>query len=493
MTRTIGLVDTTVRDGNQSLWSATALNTAMMTSIAPVMDRVGYHAIDFTSSTHMAVALRWHRDDPWQRIRAMRELMPNTRLGFITPGRRFMTWEQAPEDVMRLVFECIARAGIRRVWAIDPLNNMDAAVKVAGWCKDAGVEEVVVGIVYAVSPVHTDAYFAERAREVAASPHVDVLNLKDPGGLLTPDRIRSLAPIFREAAGPELPVEVHSHCTGALAPLVYLEAAELGVDFLCTAAKPLSNGTSQPSVEQTTANLRTRGFTTGLDEEAIARVSSHFREIAARQGLPEGRPVEHDASLYQHQLPGGMTTTLQRHLQEAGFEGRWEDLLEEVGRVRAELGYPHMVTPVSQFICVQAANNVTGGDRWGQLQDELVKYALGQYGKPPGEMDPDVKAKLLASPRAEDFANAGTSFDLGEARERWPDVDDEELLLRMMLPEGQVEAMISERDSEPAKDWAVIQHPLKTLVAELGKRPGVRSATVEADGARVHVERSGAT
>ena len=488
MTRSIGVVDTTVRDGNQSLWSATALNTAMMASIAPVMDRVGYHAIDFTSSTHMAVALRWHKDDPWQRIRTMRELMPDTPLGFITPGRRFMTWEQAPEDVMRLVFKCIANAGIRRVWAIDPLNNMDAAVKVAGWCKDGGIEEVLVGIVYAVSPVHTDEYFAAAAREVVARPHVDVLNLKDPGGLLTVDRIRALMPILREAAGPDMPVEVHSHCTAAMAPAVYLEAAELGADFICTAAAPLSNGTSQPSVEQTIANLRTRGFETGLDEEAIARVSSHFREIAARQGLPVGRPVEHDASLYVHQLPGGMTTTLQRHLEEAGFEGRWEDLLDEVARVRAELGYPHMVTPISQFICVQAASNVTG-ERWVQLQDELVKYALGQYGRPPGEMDPDVKAKLLASPRAETFANAEPKFDLGEARERWPEADDEEVLLRMMLPEGQVEAMIANRDNGPAKDWAVIQHPLKTLVAELGKRPGVRAATVEADGARVHVRR----
>jgi oxaloacetate decarboxylase (Na+ extruding) subunit alpha len=270
--------------------------------------------------------------------------------------------------------------------------------------------------------------------------------------------------------------------------VVYLEAAELGADFICTAAKPLSNGNSQPSVEQTIANLRTRGFETGLDEDAIARVSSHFSEIAARQGLPVGRPVEHDASLYRHQLPGGMTTTLQRHLQEAGFEGRWEDLLEEVARVRAELGYPHMVTPISQFIAQQAVWNVTG-NRWEQLQDELVKLALGQYGRPPGEIDADVKAKLLASPRAEQFANAEPKFDLGEARARWPDVDDEELLLRMMLPEGQIEAMIANRGKAPAKDWAVIQHPLKTLVAELGKRPAVRAATVEADGARVRVER----
>jgi oxaloacetate decarboxylase (Na+ extruding) subunit alpha len=441
----------------------------------------------------MAVALRWHKDDPWRRIRAMRELMPNTRLGFITPGRRFMTWEQAPEDVMRLVFRCVARNGIRRVWAIDPLNNMDAAVRVAGMCKDAGIEEVVVGIVYAVSPVHTDEYFAERAREVAASEHVDVLNLKDPGGLLTPDRIRALVPILREAAAERMPVEVHSHCTGALAPLCYLEAAELGARFLCTAAAPLSNGTSQPSVEQTIANLRARGFEVDVDEDAIARVSSHFREVAARQGLPVGRPVEHDASIYDHQLPGGMTTTLQRHLKEAGVEGRWEDLLEEIGRVRADLGYPHMVTPISQFIGVQAATNVTTGKRYGQVPDELVKYALGQYGDPPGEMDPEVREKLLASPRAEEFRTAGSSFDLDAARERFgPGISDEELLLRMMLPEQQVEAMLEQGRGPVPKDWAVVQHPMKTLVAELARRPAVRSATVEAEGARLHVARNGA-
>jgi oxaloacetate decarboxylase alpha subunit len=492
MTRRIGLVDTTVRDGNQSLWSATGLNTAMMASIAPVIDRVGYHALDFTSSTHMAVAVRWHKEDPWERIRVMRERMPDTPLGMITPGRRFMAWEQAPEDVMRLVFRCVVRAGIRRVWAIDPLNNMDAAVRVSELCKEEGVEEVVVGLVYAVSPVHTDAYFAERAREVAASPHVDVLNLKDPGGLLTPDRIRALVPILLEAARPGMPVEVHSHCTGALAPLCYLEAAELGAEFVCTACAPLSNGTSQPSAEQTIANLRARGFEVDVDEDALARVSSHFREVAARQGLPVGRPVEHDAGIYKHQLPGGMTTTLQRHLQEAGVEGRWDELLDEITRVRAELGYPHMVTPISQFIGVQAATNVTTGKRYGQVPDELVKYALGQYGKPPGQIDPEVQEKLLASPRAEEFRSATTSFDLDATRERFgPNISDEELLLRMMLPEQQVEAMLANREPPP-RDWAVIQHPLKTLVAELGKRSSVRSATVEADGTRVHLARGGA-
>ena len=289
MTRSIGVVDTTVRDGNQSLWSATALNTAMMASIAPVMDQVGFHAIDFTSSTHMAMAVRWHKEDPWQRIRTMRELMPDTPLGFITPGRRFMAWERAPEDVMRLVFKCIARTGIRRVWAIEPMNNIGRGREgrrlVQGRRDRGGRGRHRLRD----QPRAHRRVLRRRAREIAASPHVDVLNLKDPGGLLTLDRIRTLMPILREAAGPDMPVEVHSHCTAAMAPIVYLEAAELGADFICTAAEPLSNGTSQPSVEQTIANLRTRGFETGLDEDAIARVSGHFTRARGAPG-PAGRP-----------------------------------------------------------------------------------------------------------------------------------------------------------------------------------------------------------
>jgi oxaloacetate decarboxylase alpha subunit len=475
----IRFVDTTVRDGHQSLWSADALTTAMIAEIAPVMDAVGFHAIDFTSSTHMAMAVRAHAEDPWERIRVVRALMPETPLGFITPGMRFMAWQRAPVEVMRLALGLVIRNGIRRIWVAESMNDVETDLRIARIAKEYGAEEVLVGLVYSLSPVHTDDYYAARAREIAMNADVDVLNLKDPGGLLTPERVRTLVPALR-AAAPSLPLEVHSHCTATMAPLVYLEAARLGASFLCTAARPLANGTSQPSAEQTLANLRAAGFEVPLDEAALAEMSGYFTALAERLGRRTGAPAEYDASIYRHQLPGGMTSTLRRQLREVEQEGRWDEVLQEIPRVREELGWPIMVTPLSQFVGVQAFLNVTTGIRYSQIPDEVVKYVLGQYGPPPGELDPDVAATVLASPRAEQFANEPNSLDLGEARARYGDtIGDELLLLRMLLPAEQVDAMLAGR-----RKRAPGRHPVVALVEGLAQRP-VREIELTAPGVRM--------
>jgi oxaloacetate decarboxylase (Na+ extruding) subunit alpha len=477
----VRLIDTTVRDGHQSLWSANALSTSMIAEIAPVMNEAGFHAIDFTSSTHMAMAVRWQQEDPWERIRVIRELMPDTRLGFITPGMRFMGWWRAPQDVMDLALRCVIRNGIRRVWVAESMNDVATDLLTAELSKREGAEEVVVGLVYSISPVHTDEYYAERARALAQSPHVDVLNLKDPGGLLTPERVRTIVPALR-AAAPGLPLEVHSHMTATMGALVYLEAAGLGASFVCTAVRPLANGTSQPSAEQTVANLRERGFTVDIDDDALGQMSAYFSRLAARLGRPVGEPLEYDVSIYAHQLPGGMTSTLRRQLSEIGMGHRWQDILEELPRVREELGWPIMVTPLSQFVGVQAFLNVTTGERWSQLPDEIVRYVLGQYGPPAAEIDPAVRAKVTASPRAEVLANEQHSLGLEAARERFGDaISDELLLLRMMLPEEQIEAMLAgPRDRPPPGP-----HPVRTLVAGLAERD-LAEVTVQAPGLRVH-------
>jgi oxaloacetate decarboxylase alpha subunit len=477
----IGLVDTTVRDGHQSLWSADALTTAMIAEIAPVMDRVGFRAVDFTSSTHMAMAVRTHAEDPWERIRTVRALMPETPLGFITPGMRFMAWQRAPVDVMRLALACVIRSGIRRIWVAESMNDVETDLRIARIAKQQGADEVLVGLVYSISPVHTDDYYAARAREIAASADVDVLNLKDPGGLLTPERVRTLVPALR-AATPALPLEVHSHCTATMAPLVYLESVRLGASFVCTAVRPLANGTSQPSAEQTIANLRAEGFEVELDEGALAEMSAYFTALAARIGRPVGMPAEYDVSIYRHQLPGGMTSTLRRQLREVGLESRWEDVLAEIPRVREELGWPIMVTPLSQFVGVQAFLNVTTSRRYEQIPDEVVKYVLGQYGPPPGELDPEVVATVLASPKAEQLRREERRLDLDEARARFGEgISDELLLLRMMLPPEQVEAMLAGpkmRESAPAR------HPIVTLVDGLAQRP-LREIDLTAPGVRM--------
>ena len=403
----IGLVDTTVRDGHQSLWSANALTTSMIADVAPVMDRVGFRAIDFTSSTHMAMTVKWHREDPWERIRVVRELMPETPLGFITPGMRFISWERAPVDVMRLALRCVVRNGVRRVWVAESMNDVDTGLRVAQAAKEEHAEEVVLGLVYSLSPVHTDGYYADRARAVAASPHVDVLNLKDPGGLLTPERIRTLVPALREAA-PALPLEVHTHNTVTMAGPTYLEAVRLGASFVCTAVRPLANGTSQPSAEQTLENLHAAGLDTALDADALAEMSSYFTRLAARIGRPVGVPLEYDVGVYRHQLPGGMTSTLRRQLAEVGMEDHWDDVLAELPRVREALGWPIMVTPLSQFIGVQAFLNVTTGERWSQIPDEIVKYVLGHYGPPPASSTPRSRRRCSRRRRPRTFAPRST-------------------------------------------------------------------------------------
>ncbi len=482
----IGLIDTTVRDGHQSLWSADALTTPMIAAVAPVTARVGYHALDFTSSTHMAMSVRVHREDPWERIRVIRELMPDTRLGFITPGMRFIAWERAPLDVMRLALRCVIRNGIDRVWVAESMNDVETDLAIAQIAKEEGAAEVLVGLVFSISPVHDDDYYVARAAAIAQSPHVDILNLKDPGGLLTPERVGTLVPALRSAA-PSLPLEVHTHNTLTMAGPVYLDAAALGASFVCTAVRPLANGTSQPSAEATVANLREAGFTVDVDDAALAEQSRYCAALAQRLSRAPGVPLEYDASVYRHQLPGGMTSTLRRHLAEAGMEDRWQDVLDELPRVREELGWPIMVTPLSQFIGVQAVLNVVSGERWSQMPDEVVKYVLGQYGPPPGALDPDVEARVLASPRAEEFRATEHHLDLADARARYGErISDELLLLRMMLPPEQVDAMLA--GAGHAVVAAPMRNPLVELVEGLLRRD-LADVEVTAPGLRLRARR----
>ena len=242
MTRTIEFIDTTTRDGNQSLWGATGLTTPDVLAIAPAMERVGYHALDFTSSTHMAVSVRFHQEDPWERIRRMSAAMPNTPLGMITPGMRFISWVPADREVMALAFRLVVRNGLRRLQIADPSNDPRRIQQIAAMAKAEGMEEVVIGLTYSISEVHTHEYYARIAATIADCPDMDRLYLKDPGGLLTVDAVRELAPPLRQAAG-ERPLELHSHCTIGLAPQVYVEGVRAGFDTVHTAAGPLGRGT----------------------------------------------------------------------------------------------------------------------------------------------------------------------------------------------------------------------------------------------------------
>ena len=439
----VEIVDTTTRDGNQSLWSATGLTTPDVLDIAPTMDRVGFRALDFTSSTHMSVSVRFHHEDPWERIRLVSEAMPETPLNFITTGMRFISWTPAGEDVIRLVFRCVARNGIRRFQIAEPSNDPEALMRLARMAREEGVEEVVVGLTYSISPVHTHAYYLERARAVSGSEDIDRLYLKDPGGLLTTDAVHELIPGFMKAAAPR-PVELHSHCTISLGPLAYVEGLKAGTRTLHTAVAPVANGTSNPSCENTLHNLEAEGYSHDLDTEALAEVSEHFRSLAQRKDLPLGRPVEYDAAYYRHQMPGGMVTTTKRQLKEIGKPELFDATLEEVTRVRAEMGYPIMVTPVSQFVATQAVMNVIYDERWSKVSNEMIRYFHGHFFEPAAPVDPEVADKVLSMPRAAKLKDV-EPLSLEGARERFGDaISDEELLLRLTMSAEQVDAMVTE-------------------------------------------------
>jgi oxaloacetate decarboxylase alpha subunit len=475
--QTIGFVDTTMRDGNQSLWSATGLTTPDVLTIAPTVDRVGYHACDFTSSTHMAVSVRFHREDPWERIRLLSAAMPNTPLSMITPGMRFIAWVPAEEDVMGLVFKLVVRNGIRRLQIADPSNDIARLRRVAELAKRHGMEEVVIGLTYSISDVHTHAYYAERAAALADCPDMDRLYLKDPGGLLTVDAVRELAPHFTRAAG-ERTVELHSHCTIGLAPIVYVEGVKAGFQVVHTASGPLSRGTSQPEVVSTVRNLEANGYASDLDLEAEAVVAEHFSELARAKGLPPGQPREFDAVYYRHQLPGGMVTTTRRMLDELRRPELFDAVLEEVTRVRAEMGYPILVTPVSQFVASQAARNVIDPERWANVSDETVRYFLGHYGDSPAPVDPDIAERVLSRPQVRKLRDAKT-ISLEGARERLGRrISEEELLLRLTMPGEQVDAMVANRGAAgkragPISSARPGRSPVVSLLQELANRPAI--------------------
>ncbi len=466
--RPIELIDTTIRDGNQSLWSATGLTTADVLAIAPAIDRVGYRALDFTSSTHLAISVRYHREDPWERLRLAAAAMPNTPLTFLTTGTRFISWVPAGDDVLELAFATAVRNGVRRFQIMHPSNDTDALASMARMARRAGAQEVVLALTYSVSPVHDDAHFQARIAAMAACEDADRLYLKDPGGLLVAERTRTLVGMMCSASGGPA-VEVHSHCTTGLAPLVYVEAVRAGASALHTAVRPLARGTSQPSAEMTLHNLREEGFTHAIDEAELERTSAYFEALAGAKELPSAEMPEYDAAYYRHQLPGGMATTMRRQLEEMRRGDLFEAALEEVSRVRAELGYPIMVTPLSQFVVTQAVMNLLAPERYDNVPDEVVRMALGQFGQPAAAPDGDVLDRILAGARAQELS-AVEPLSLEGARERLgAKLSDEELLLRLTMPAEQVDAMLAGPAPAPAPRRA----PLVRLLHELERRPSV--------------------
>jgi oxaloacetate decarboxylase alpha subunit len=430
-------VDQTLRDAQQSLWGF-RMSTDMLAPILPVMDQVGYKAIATVGARGMIVTMRAFNEDPFQRIRLIARELRRTPLRGSFWVFNVQGWDIEPIAATELLIQQQLADGIRSFWICDYQNMMDRFSHLVRIAK-AGGAEIVSALLYTLSPVHTDELFARKIRMLAETGVVDAIHVEDAGGVLTPERCRTLLPAIQQASG-GIPIEFHAHCTLGLAPLCYLEAIKLGVDTLHTAVSPMANDTSLPSVDNVISNARRLGYSSSLDEEALKAVTDHFRRVAQEHGLRTGVPREYDVFYFEHQLPGGMMGTLRNQLAELGMENRLEEVLEEIALIRQELGYPVMATPYSQIVGGQAVFNITSGERYKICPAETIKYILGFYGEPDGPVDQDVKDKILSSPRAKKLLNWTvpeiTVDDL--RREVGQGLSDEELLLRLLNPEGEV-------------------------------------------------------
>jgi oxaloacetate decarboxylase alpha subunit len=481
----IRLVETSFRDGNQSLWGATGLTTPMILEIAPVMERAGFQALDFTTSTHMAVAVRFKREDPWERLRLMRAAMKSTRLQFLSTGFRFIAWETASPDFMELAFRTVARNGIDRFAIADPMNDVDAQIESARMVKRVDGGEVVCALVFTISPVHDDQHYAERAARLAAEPAVDALYVKDPGGLLSPVRARTLIPAIQAVIG-DKPLELHSHCTIGQADPLYLEAASLGIRTLHCASGVVGDGTSNPPAERVVANLKALGHTIAIDEEALGEIVRYFARLAEAEGLPPGRPQAYDAAYLDHQLPGGMVGTMLRHLAESRLSHELPRVMAELGRVREELGWPIVMTPFSQMVLTQAVMNVTGKERYATIPDEVIRYALGRFGRPNVPIDPWVMDRIESNPRTAELREERGMPSVAELRRKLgANLSDEEFVLRAVMPAEQVDAM--QRAGAAERHYRPEAAPVMRLLREVLSRRDVTRLLVEKPGFRLEL------
>ena len=484
----IKLVDVSIRDGNQSLWGATGLNTAQILQIAAAMDRVGFHACDFTSSTTMAVAIRYFRNNPWERIKRMRAAMPRVPLQFITTGLRFVAWQQADPEFMRLAYRRLQMAGIRRFIVLDPMHDADAVIDAARIIKEEGDADVMGALTFTLSDIHTDEFYADFAARLAKSDHIDLFYLKDPSGLMSPERVRTLAPSVKAAIG-DKPLEIHAHCTIGYGPLTSLAAANLGIiDAVHVGIGPLGDGSSLPEATRMVANLREAGHTVAINDQALAVVKDYWTRLATAEGLPFGRPQSFDAAFLRHQIAGGVMTTTRRQLEELQLGHKFEEVVEETERVRAELGYPIMVTPFPQMVMSQALFNVIGTRRYSQVSDQILRYVMGKFGRPTKPVDKDVEQVILDRPRAKDIANEPSFPAYRDLRRKFgADMDDEEFLFRAVMPTEQVDAMLAAGRS--GASYSPQAAPILSLLKRLAARPDAPDVAVERPGFRLALRR----
>ena len=392
MSKKITVTDTILRDAHQSL-IATRMRTEDMLPICGKLDQVGYWSLEVWGGATFDACVRFLKEDPWERLRQLKAALPNTRLQMLLRGQNLLGYRHYSDDVVRAFVAKAAVNGIDVFRIFDAMNDV-RNLRVAIEAVKAAGKHAQGTIAYTTSPVHTVAAFVEQARTMAAMG-VDSLAIKDMAGLLTPYATAALVKALK--AEIDLPVFIHSHDTAGMGAMCQLKAIEAGADHIDTAISSFAWGTSHPGTESMVAALRGSEYDTGLDLELLQEIGLYFFGVRKKYHQFESDFTAVDTRVQVNQVPGGMMSNLANQLKEQGALHRINEVFEEIPRVRADLGYPPLVTPTSQIVGTQAVFNVLAGARYKTITNEVKLYLQGRYGKAPGEVSEQLRFQAIGS------------------------------------------------------------------------------------------------
>ena len=428
--------ETVLRDANQSL-IATRLPYSKFADILPTMDKAGYYSVECWGGAVFDVCLRYLDEDPWQRLRNLRKAMPNTKLQMLLRGQNLLGYKHYPDEIVKLFVEKSVDNGIDIIRIFDALNdvrNLETATKTAIKCGAT----VSGAISYTQSPVHTLEAFAKLAKQLEEMG-VATICVKDMAGTMTPFEAYELIGAIKNEV--KIPVVLHTHCTTGMAYMTYMKAIEAGVDVIDTATSCFSGGTSQPATETINIALKQLGYETGLDDAVLKEVNDYFKPIRdgyLKDGTLNPKMLTTDTDALTYKVPGGMLSNLVSQLKAQNAMDKFEQVLIETPKVRADLGYPPLVTPMSQMVGVQATNNVLSGERYKNISKEVKAYCRGEYGTSPAPINPEVVKKALGDEKPVEGRYADTLEPVFEkTKEELKGIakNDEDVLSYILFPQ----------------------------------------------------------
>ena len=435
MARKVQFVETVLRDANQSL-IATRLPFEKFEPMLATIDKAGYYAAECWGGATFDVCLRYLNEDPWERLRKIRKAMPNTKLQMLLRGQNVLGYSHYPDDFVKLFVKKAVENGIdviRIFDALNDVNNMKVAMETA---VSAGA--IASGTIsYTTSPVHTQEKYVKMVKELKEMG-ASTICIKDMAGIMGPKEAYDLVSAIKDAV--DLPIDLHTHSTTGLAFMTYLKAVEAGVDIIDTAISPFSGGTSQPATETMAYALRQLGYEVDLDDSCTTAMADYFKTIRDEfiaDGTLMPKALATDTQCLTYQVPGGMLSNLLSQLKQMNALDKFEEALAETPKVRADMGYPPLVTPTSQMVGVQAVRNVLDGQRYKTVSKEIKAYCRGEYGTTPAPIDPAIRESILAGESVVEGRYADTLAPVVEdTRKKLGDLakSDEDVLSYIAFP-----------------------------------------------------------